>query len=91
MLIVPLIRNAQQIALKAHLSGSALVTARQQDGFALRIEGVGYTHAPPSASNRNSFMFAWREPLSVSACGLPSCGPSSLRIVAEAFNFSRTA
>jgi hypothetical protein len=43
MLIVPLIRNAQQIALKAHLSGSALVTARQQDGFALRIEGVGYT------------------------------------------------
>ena len=43
MLIEPLIRNAQQIAIKAYLSGSALVSARQQDGLALWIEGVGYT------------------------------------------------
>ena len=43
MLIVPLVRDAQQITIKAHLSGSALVSARQQDGLALQIEGVGHT------------------------------------------------
>ena len=43
MLIVPLIRYANQIAIKAYLSTSALVSARQQDGLALWIEGVGHT------------------------------------------------
>ena len=32
-------------------------------------------HAPSAAAKRISFMFAWREPLSVSTRGRPSCGP----------------
>jgi hypothetical protein len=47
MLIVPHIRDAQQIVIEAYLAGSALVSARQQDGLTFWIKGVGYT---PSAS-----------------------------------------
>jgi hypothetical protein len=43
MLIKPLIRYANQITIKTHLCGSALVSYRQQDGLALWIEGVGNT------------------------------------------------
>src|SRR5207245_2412463 len=31
---------------------------------------------PSAASNLNSFIFAWRDPLRVSARGRPSCGPN---------------
>ena len=43
MLIEPFIRNVQQIPIKAYLSGSALISGRQQNGPALLIEGVGHT------------------------------------------------
>jgi len=43
MPIESLIRNANQVPIKARLSGSALVSARKQDRLALWIEGVGYT------------------------------------------------
>ena len=42
MLIEPLIRNMQQFSIKAYLFGSALISAHQQNGLALWIEGVGY-------------------------------------------------
>jgi hypothetical protein len=41
MLIVPLIRHANQIAIKAYLRGCALISSGQQDGLALWIKDLG--------------------------------------------------
>jgi len=54
MLIEALIRNAQQVAIKALLPDSTLVAADEQDGLALCIESVRYT---PCASIRIKTQF----------------------------------
>src|ERR1019366_1921442 len=65
----------EQFAVEALFTAPGFVSCNQEDALALRIEGKGYS---PLAVGRAEpqFIFAWREPFSVSTRGRPNCGPN---------------
>jgi hypothetical protein len=74
MSIKAVVRLADEFAVEAFFAPARFISSHKQDRPALRVEGEGYS--PFAALKRSSFMFAWREPLSVSTRGRPNCGPN---------------
>jgi hypothetical protein len=66
--------RSQSVSLPPDLS-----PAKSKIALRLGSKAKAARHLPSVALNRNSFIVAWREPLSVSTRGRPNCGPSSSR------------
>jgi hypothetical protein len=63
VLVKSFIGLRNQMAMKPVLAAAVLVSPDQKDRVAFRVEREGNAPKPPAASNRNSFIFASREPL----------------------------
>jgi hypothetical protein len=71
MSVETLVGLPYQFSVESLLASSGFVARYQQDGLALRIECNATRHSPSTAANRRPFIFAWREPSSVSTRGRP--------------------
>jgi hypothetical protein len=76
----------EQFAIEALFTAPGFVARDQEDTLAPRIEGKGYLHSPSAALNRNSFIFAWREPFSVSDARSPQLRPELLEQAGQSQN-----
>src|SRR5260370_25304568 len=86
-----LVGLAYQFTVEALSLPPDLSPATSKIALRLGSKAKATRHSPPSALNRNSFMLACREPLSVSTRGLPSCGPNSWSTRANARTSVRTS
>jgi len=70
------IRRMNQPDVEAFFADARLVAGNQQNSPAPWVERKGHSPLPPAALKRNSFIFAKREPFSVSTRGRDSSGPN---------------
>ena len=76
MSVEAVVRFTDQLSIETFFAAAGFVSGNEQDGVSLWVKGEGDAPDSIGCIKRSSFMLAWRESFSVSARGLPKCGPN---------------
>jgi hypothetical protein len=76
MRVKSLVSLSDELSVKTFLAPARLVSSHKQIALRLGSKAKATRHSPSAALNRSSFIFAWREPWSVSTRSRPNCGPN---------------